>query len=639
MKWTAGWITAMVLALCAVGSLGAEEAEIVYVAPDGDDAHPGTEDEPLASLQTAQDAVREMLADDSAQSIEVRLADGVYRIEEPLQFGPEDSPAEGHTVAWTAAPDAEPRISGGRVITGWEETEDGAFSTTIETVHDGEWYFHELFVDGERRQRARYPSEGFARVDQVGEDRRTSFTFHPEDIPETLEGDLSQTDLELVFFHDWSTSRTPVESINREEHRLHTIRQVGPSLGFFHMDNWEPDPRYYLENHPALLDAPGEWYLDRDSGELTYIPMDGESLADIEAVAPIAEGLVTARGTEDAPVRGLIFRGVHFEHAAWHPPEAAYAGIQATGHQPEWGAGWEFVPAALSFALAEDCAIEDGSIRSVGRGGVWFGERASNNRVLGNVIDDVAGNGILIGEDRDRQIDGQSWIDAAPEQAASGNVIEDNVVQRCGVRFFGAVGVWVGMAADTEIRHNTIRQLPYTGVSVGWLWNPEPTPCQGTIIEANHIHDVMQVLSDGGGIYTLGWQPGAILRGNLIHSVPLNLGRAESNGMFIDEGSKELIIEGNAIYDIDRSTLRFHRAEENIVRDNILILPDEDTPVVRYNATPEENIELIDNEVMTMAEFSEDVVADFRENTGPRTMPADAPDPAGAFASWGAEPR
>ncbi|MFP4191634.1 MAG: right-handed parallel beta-helix repeat-containing protein [Candidatus Hydrogenedentota bacterium] len=627
------------MALCAVGSVGAQEAEaIVYVAPDGDDANPGTAEEPLASLEAAQETVREMLADDKAQSVEVRLSGGVYRIEEPLQFGPADSPAEGYTVTWTAAPDAEPRISGGRVITGWEETEDGAFSTTLEAVQEGEWYFHELFVNGERRQRARYPSEGFAHVDEVGADRRTNFTFHPEDIPEALEGDLSATDLELVFFHDWSTSRTPVESINREENRLRTSRQVGPSLDFFHMDNWESNPRYYLENHPALLDSPGEWYLDRDSGELTYIPMEGEAPGDIEAVAPIAEGLVTARGTEEAPLRGLIFRGLHFEHAAWHSPEA-YRGVQATGHEPEWGAGWDFVPAALSFELADECAIEDGSIRRVGRGGVWFGERASNNRVTGNVIDDVAGNGILIGEDRGRQVDGQPWIDVAPEQAASNNVVEDNVIQRCGVRFFGAVGVWVGMAADTEIRHNTIRQLPYTGVSVGWLWNPEPTPCQGTIVEANHIHDVMQVLSDGGGIYTLGLQPGAVLRDNLIHSVPLNLGRAESNGMFIDEGSKELLIEGNAIFDIDRSPLRFHQAEENTVRDNILVIPDEDTPMVRYNATPEENIELIDNTIMTMAEFSEEAVADFRENTGPRAMPADVPDPTDAFAPWAPESR
>jgi hypothetical protein len=57
----------------------------------------------------------------------------------------------------------------------------------------------------------------------------------------------------------------------------------------------------------------------------------------------------------------------------------------------------------------------------------------------------------------------------------------------------------------------------------------------------------VQVLSDGGGIYTLGCQPGTQLRGNLIHDVPLNAGRAESNGMFLDEGSDGITIQGNAI--------------------------------------------------------------------------------------------
>jgi hypothetical protein len=110
------------------------------------------------------------------------------------------------------------------------------------------------------------------------------------------------------------------------------------------------------------------------------------------------------------------------------------------------------------------------------------------------------------------------------------------------------------------------------------------------------------VLSDGGGIYTLGRQPGTVLRGNRIHAVPLNLGRAESNGMFLDEGTTDLVIEGNLIYDVTRSPLRFHRAEENLVRGNHLVVgPDQ--PSVRYNATPEANIRLEDNTIQSAKEF------------------------------------
>ncbi len=632
----------MVLVLLAVAAsmmvaseANAEAALVVHVGVGGDDAAAGTAAEPLRTLPAAQQRVRRHLAEERASDVVVILHEGVHRLTEPLRFRPADSPAEGHTVTWQAAEGAHVRISGGRVIDNWEQQDDGAFVARLDEVAAGSWNFRELFVGGERRPRARHPNGGYARVVAVGEDRRTSFTFHDGDVPPTLDGDLTSTPLELVFFHDWSSSRTPVASIDQQRRQLATRVPVGPSLNFFHLDNWEPNPRYYLENHPALLDAPGEWYLDTATGQLTYLPKQGELRERLEAVAPIAEGLIEARGEPDQAVRGLIFQDLHFEHSAWATPADGYAGVQATAHDLRDGSGWSFVPAALSFEMAEQCHIVGGSVRRVGGAAIWFGSRCHTNRIEANLIDDVAGNGILIGEDRGRQIDGKSWIHAAPEQASTGNVIENNLIQRVGIQFFGAVGVWVGMAADTEIRSNTIRQTPYTGISVGWLWNPAPTPCRGTRIEANHIHDVMQVLSDGGGIYTLGWQPGAVFRKNLIHGVPVNLGRAESNGMFIDEGSKGLLIEHNVIYDIDRSPLRFHRAEENDVRHNRLVLPDAATPVFRFNATPEANIRAADNQIVTADAFDPAAASDLLEQVGATLDHDDVPDPTGTFDGGG----
>lgn len=609
----------------------ADSALVIHVCVDGDDSSPGTAAEPLQTLPAAQQRVRAHLTNDRASNVVVVLHQGVHRLTEPLRFTPADSPAEGHTVTWRAAEGAAVQISGGRVIDGWQRRDDGAFVARLPEVAAGDWSFRELFVGGQRRPRARHPNSGYARVAKVGEDRRTNFTFHSGDVPAALAGDLSDTPLELVFFHDWSSSRTPVASIDQQQRHLTTRGPVGASLGFFHMDNWEPDPRYYLENHPALLDAPGEWYLDSAAGELTYLPMEGETVDNLHAVAPVAEGLVLAQGEPDKPVRGLIFRELHFEHSAWLTPADGYAGVQATAHDRRDGRGWSFVPAALSFERSEQCQVVGGSVRRVGGAAIWFGSRCHGNRIEANLIDDIAGNGIMIGEDRSRQIDGKSWIHAAPDQAAKANVIRDNLIQRVGVQFYGAVGIWVGMAADTNIRHNTIRQTPYTGISVGWLWNPDPTPCRGTVIEANHIHDVMQVLSDGGGIYTLGWQPGAVFRENLIHGVPLNLGRAESNGMFIDEGSKGLRIERNVIYDIDRSPLRFHRAEENEVLQNTLVLPDEQTPVFRFNNTPADNIQSTDNRIITADAFDPAIANDLRKRVGPTVAHDDVPDPANTF--------
>jgi hypothetical protein len=81
----------------------------------------------------------------------------------------------------------------------------------------------------------------------------------------------------------------------------------------------------------------------------------------------------------------------------------------------------------------------------------------------------------------------------------------------------------------------------------------------------------MQLLSDGGGIYTLGLQPGTNLTENVIHDVTRNAGRAESNGIFMDEGSTSIAVEGNLIYNIANSPIRFHRAGANKIINNRLV--------------------------------------------------------------------
>ncbi len=108
----------------------------------------------------------------------------------------------------------------------------------------------------------------------------------------------------------------------------------------------------------------------------------------------------------------------------------------------------------------------------------------------------------------------------------------------------------------------------------------------------------MQILSDGGGIYMLGLQPGSKILNNHIHDVKINAGRAESNGMFLDEGTTDVIVSGNLIYNIAKSPLRFHRATTNLVKDNFLFC-ENNNPPIRYNRTNEEDIKKVDNKVFS----------------------------------------
>ena len=204
----------------------------------------------------------------------------------------------------------------------------------------------------------------------------------------------------------------------------------------------------------------------------------------------------------------------------------------------------------------------------------------------------------MTGEGRDRDVNGDKWWKAAPGQAAAGNKIENCLVTKCGQQFSGAVGIWCGLTAETVIRGNEICDLPYTGISIGWMWSPVPTPCRANTINDNHIHHIMKVLSDGGGIYMLGLQPGSQIRGNRIHDVSVNAGRAESNGMFLDEGTTDVEVVNNLIYNIAKSPLRFHKATTNLVKGNYLFCK-AGVPPVRYNNTKEEDIKKVGNRIFT----------------------------------------
>ncbi|MBT7913796.1 right-handed parallel beta-helix repeat-containing protein, partial [Candidatus Bathyarchaeota archaeon] len=146
--------------------------------------------------------------------------------------------------------------------------------------------------------------------------------------------------------------------------------------------------------------------------------------------------------------------------------------------------------------------------------------------------------------------------------------IADNEISAAGRIFHSGVGVLSMNAFQMAIVHNHIHDLFYTGVSCGWEWGYHQNVSRDNLIAWNHIHDIGQgLLSDMGGIYTLGVQPGTVLRGNLIHDVH----SAHYGGWCIypDEGSSHILIEHNVCYDADRNAFHQHYGRENVIRNNI----------------------------------------------------------------------
>jgi len=625
MNEAGNWMVRILIVGCLCSSL-ARGAEF-HVSPAGDDRAAGASQQPFASIGRAQQAVRQLTAQGLKSDITVIVHGGTYRIDRPLQFGPDDGGNAQFRVVYRAADGQWPVVSGGQVIDGWKVTPEGIWETTVPDAKSGKWRFRQLYVGDRRAVRARHPNQGFLRAEKVGADRRTNFQYAAGDLRQVH--DLDRT--ELVFLHDWSISRVPVQSIDETSRTLTVRGQIGGPASWAVMDWFEKQPRYFMENSREFLDAAGEWHLDEATGVLRYWPMVGETPDGVTIIAPRADRLLVMRGDVDSqrPVKNLHFIGIGFEHSGWSPPGGIYWGRQACTY---WTAGMaegvghlEADPAAVQLDLAENCSFQDGSIQHVGASGLWFARGCRECRAVGTVVDDVGGNGIMVGEGQTRQVGQEPWWRVAAEQAAARNQITDCLVQHCGQELFGAVGIWVGLAGPTTIANNEVRQAPYTGVSVGWMWwnpanrpEPEMTPNEETQVLDNHLHHVMQVLSDGGGIYALGSQPGSALRGNLIHDVPANVGRAESNGMFLDQGTGHFLVEQNVIYRIDRSPLRFHNGWVNTVQHNLLEVAD-GVPAVRYNDTKQERITLEDNQVVQPGKIPADVLEEARRRTGPRT--------------------
>ena len=487
------------------------------------------------------------------------------------------TPAPRNIPITYAAPEGEKvTLSGGRRITGWSKGAGGRWSAGLPEVQAGKWFFRQLVVNDRRATRARWPDEdGRLRIATVSNGVRM-FTFDQPLPKESLGGQNA----ELVVFENWSVSRAII--VSSEENGLVTATPVG-WIGHGDMTTASPGKPAYIEQARAFLDRPGEWFLDRSSGHVNYLPLATEDPARMVAMAPRLEQLIRIQGEKGKPVRNLRFTGLRFEHTDFPLPAIGYSEIQAAHYGPSTKEPTHPQPVAVECLYAEDCQFEGCRLAHLGASGIGFGPGCKRNTLTGCRIEDIGGNGVMIGwRGQGRLTPGSEgnldadWADSG--DAPAGQEVANCLIQQCGADSIGGVGIFVAFSGDTRISHNLIRAMPYTGVSVGYRWNTTPTSQARCLVEYNHIHDVMRKLADGGGIYTLGFQPGTVFRGNHIHNVHRSAfahGGAPNNGFFIDEGSKGFLFEGNLVHETSGNAVRFNQnqREWHTWKDNLFDQP------------------------------------------------------------------
>jgi hypothetical protein len=540
----------------------------VYVAPDGDDEWSGEypepvdggDDGPFATIEGAQAAVRKLKADGGLERrVRVSIRGGTYRLDEPVAFAPEDSGTEKCPVIYEAYPGEKPVFSGGREIGDWEQTDDDRWVADLPAVREDEWWFRQLWVDGERRSRPRYPKEGYLEIDELADpedpdaDRNwRAFRYQPGDLDPDWE---HLEDVEILKFFGWDETRRSIASIDPDE-RVVTVD--GPVSGGGNRNfTWFGD-RYCVENVREALEEPGEWYLDREAGRLEYLPDDGEAPDSTTVIAPALDHLLRLEGTADGEerVEHLTFEGLTFTHSQCVPAEG-YSERQSD----------VFVPGAVRATGTRHVRFEENDFAHLGTYALEFEDACQDNHVCRNHFHDLAGGGIKIGGPKE------------PETAAAetrSHVVSDNRIEDAGHVFLSSAGIWVGHSGHHRIVHNAISDLRGTGISLGWTWSPEFTPARDIFVAYNHVYDLGKgVMGGASGIYTLAMQPGTILRNNYIHDLERFRGAGgafedvhPAFGFQVDDGCGKVRYEDNVVHDVPDACFK-QMGREHIVRNNV----------------------------------------------------------------------
>ena len=527
-------------AACANGSAPGKGRRIIRVAPGG----------------SVEAALAEARAAGGPATI--RLAGGVYFLDRTLRLAPEDS---GLTIE--GAPGASVTLSGGRRITGWTCGADGVWHAQVPKGLS----FRQLRVNGERVPRCRAPNGGeFLMAGEphpfdetkptysAGKGQHGEMIYDPKDLDFAAIEDCSTG--EIRVFHWWVDSHLRIGSVDAARNRVAFVRPTNFYVG--EMKNAGDRPcRYRVENFRELMDEPGEWFLDAKAGRIDYLPRTGEepSSPDFIAVGARLRELVTL--TAD-PVRdrrhvaNVTFRNIRFADAdADLSDEDPVNAAQGSAH----------IGAALVLRGAKQCRFEDCAFEALE--GFAVDVRAGSRE---NVFSRCRFSGLGGGAVR---IDGGT-MDAHPSALTRGNVITDCEIGDYGLDWASACGILVKHAAENVIAHNRIHDGYYTAISIGWVWGYGDSVSRGNVVEHNLVEDIGKgLLNDMGGIYTLGLQPGGVIRNNVVRGI-----RSWSYGghaIYCDEGSQGVLIENNLCYDAP-DVFYIHYARELTVRNNIFAL-------------------------------------------------------------------
>lgn len=518
---------------------------------------------PGDSLAAVRDVVRRQAP--VSCGVEVILAPGRYSVGEGLSLDAGDSGRSGAPVVWRSAPGGRAVLCDGQMIPvsafapASNDRIDAAvrgkvLAADLSSCDVVYWNpsarefrqpmpIPELFVDGVRMTPAQWPNDGgWATIEKIldkgPQDNDGSVTqglgVKRERKPEPLQGGVFRyagdrpsrwTKAPEVWLHgfwcfDWYDTVIPVASINTVSNTIafaakHTygVRQGNPS------------PRRWKAVHLLEeLDAPGEYFVDREAKRLYFLPP--------KSFGPASRVVLTGRWRTLAKLKDahdLVFQDLDFEECQGD---------------------------AVSMSGCARVAFRGCTFRNI-RGKAIVGNGVTDCRVVSSDIFNTGTGAIsLYGGDRRTLTPG-------------GNLIEDTLIRDFSEHCLTyASAIHLGGVGNVA-RHNEISGAPHMAVGVSG---------NDQVFEYNIVSNVCMCSDDAAAFYK-GRNPscrGNVLRYNFWSEIGSPRGHGNA-AIYFDDGDCGDLVYGNVFYRCGEpgfggfGTVFCHGGHSNIVQNSIFI--------------------------------------------------------------------
>jgi len=576
-----------------------------FVAIDGNDkwsgrlSKPNTKktDGPFATLVKARDSVREIKTKDGLKKpITVMVREGKYFLNQTFVLSAKDSGTQDCPITYTAYPGEKPILSGGKKITGWKPYKDKILQCELPGAKGGKWKFRQLFFNGKRQIRARYPNfdsenplyGGWAFVEGPADEgsisahkfkggysimdrsleggKATAFRCKPE----TFKHHWSKpTEGEVNVFPGagWCNNIIPIKAVDEEKHIITLTREISQlnRPPWYFEQSFIPNNRFIVENILEELDQPREWCLDSEEGILYFWPPQNTIGPADEVVVPMLDCLIDLAGISWINISGFTFTETLGGDDLFREGSGGYGPMFPRQ-------GWKYCGEAMHLKGAEYCCIENNHFYAVGGNAIYLESYNTRNLIQHNEISYTGAGGIcLLG---------------TTERHSMFNQVLDNEIHHCGVIHKYVDGVFMGLSDGNVIRHNYIHHMPHHAIDLGSNGFGrnivEYNEIRSTCLEADDLGainswmDTLNVL--GGYVSKDAERAGHIIRYNFIADTrgcnvdeKGNISKGTLTwGIYLDDFTSNCFVYGNIIVRSDVG-INVHSGKNNIIENNIIV--------------------------------------------------------------------